>query len=128
MVEPAPELMTERGLPELAYFDAALRLFPDHRFLVFSDDVPRARVFLAPLHSSGVRLRFIEENVVVSLALMARCRHHILTSSTLSFWGAYLDKQQPTGGRTILPSCFFMSHPRAMIPYRSWEVVETTCR
>ena len=64
---------------------------------------------------------FIEENVVMSTLMMSRCDHHILSSSTLSFWGAYLDRKQPTGGRTLLPSEFFVEHGHGMVPYPTWE-------
>ena len=53
---------------------------------------------------------------------MAMCTHHVLTSSTLSFWGAYLDERQPTGGKTILHDSFFDAHGRGMLPYTEWIV------
>ncbi len=115
-----------RAVAPLAYYEAAMASFDAARvrFLVLADNLPRARALLAPLRAArGLDLVFVDENVVVALALMARCTHHILASSTLSFWGAYLDPRQPRGGRTLLPACFFAAHTRAIIPYPEWEVV-----
>ena len=63
--------------------------------------------------------RFLERG---GTSVMALCTHHVLTSSTLSFWGAYLDERQPTGGKTILHASFFDAHGRGMVPYTEWIV------
>jgi hypothetical protein len=38
--------------------------------------------------------------------------------------GAYLDRRQPDGGRTVFPSVFYNDHGRDMIPYATWEAVD----
>ena len=43
--------------------------------------------------------------------------------SSYSFWGAYLDKKQPRGGRTLFPPGFQV-HYRDVWPYSNWELVE----
>lgn len=57
-------------------------------YIVFSDNNERAAQFMNPLTQYGHSWTLVDENVVVSIQLMAMCNHHILTSSTLSFWGA----------------------------------------
>lgn len=66
------------------------RIFEKSRvhYLVFSDNNEKARAFMQPLSAYGHKWTLIDENVVVSIQLMAMSKHHILTSSTLSFWGA----------------------------------------
>lgn len=91
-------------------------------FLVASDNNRRAMEMLYPMRDEGFRFVLVDENVVTTVRLMARCQHHILTSSTLSFWMAYMDEKQPLGGRTIMHSSFFAEHGNDMIPYKEWEV------
>jgi hypothetical protein len=122
--EPANALLKDRAFPPKIFMQSAFeRLGKDKNFLVFADDPVRARQALAPVASAGYALTYIDDNSVMSLKLMSMCKHHILTSSTLSFWGAYLDPRQPTGGRTLLHESFFVSHGKEMVPYTEWEVL-----
>lgn len=122
--EPASNLLTERKFPPKVFIQTAFeRLGKNKLFLVFADDPFRARRELQPVEKAGYNLIYIDENSVMSLKLMSMCKHHILTSSTLSFWGAYLDPRQPGGGRTILHDTFFVSHGSEMVPYKEWEVL-----
>ena len=124
--EPAKVSMSMRDMPSHMYYETAISSFDRSRvrFLVFADDIGRARYILSMLQRYGYKVHFIDENVVMSLLLMSMCTHHIMTSSTLSFWGAYLDPRQPSGGRTILPKSFFKEHGRSVVPYQEWEVLD----
>ena len=142
--EPAAGNLQERGFPPLQYFVEAFASIVGGKdtdtvgngktattFLIFADDVAKAQAQLKPLASQGYSMVYIEENVVTSVRMMAMCKHHIMTSSTLSFWGAYLDPQQmqPGGGRTLLHESFFEQHGKGMIPddyAATWEVLTTT--
>jgi hypothetical protein len=112
------------GFPRLGFFQRALESFASEvTFFVFADDVVKAKGLLSKLEGSdGFKLVFVDENVATSVKMMSLCQHHVLTSSTLSFWGAYLDRKQPHGGRTILDYTFFPAHGKGMIPYSNWEV------
>eukprot|EP00730_Choanoeca_flexa_P018860 TRINITY_DN9192_c0_g1_i1.p1 TRINITY_DN9192_c0_g1~~TRINITY_DN9192_c0_g1_i1.p1 ORF type:complete len:367 (+),score=71.13 TRINITY_DN9192_c0_g1_i1:101-1201(+) len=118
--EPAQNLLDDRKFPPLAFYDHVFsRTFTGApvRYLVFSDDVGTATRFMrqqAAKHNLSYLV--VDENVLVSTLLMSRCKHHVLTSSTLSFWGAYLDPKQPAGGKTILHESFFKDHGRGMMP------------
>ena len=88
-----------RGMPSLDWYKHVLTTEFDPAkvtYLVVSDHLPRAMEIMAsfdaPLNFIGV-----EEDFVSALALMSLCEHHVGTTSTYSFWGAYLDKQQPSG-------------------------------
>eukprot|EP00911_Craspedida_sp_UC1_P002239 UC1_evm2s1704 len=129
--EPSQSLLSERTSPPHHYYSSALRIISKERvghILVFCDDCKKARAIVSMLESEGHTLSIVREsNVVASLALMTRCKNHILTSSTLSFWGAYLDKRQPRFGKTILHTSFFKDHGHDMIPaeYQShWTVLD----
>lgn len=70
--------------------DAALGGEP--RFFVFSDDSAAARQLLSFLPSS--RLCFVSgdpERPWEDMALMARCRNHVVANSSFSWWGAWLN-------------------------------------
>jgi hypothetical protein len=62
--------------------------------------------------------------VYISLIMMSMCDDYILHNSTLSFWGAYLNKNQPKC-KTIMNINFFKNHPRELIPPKyNWKVIE----
>lgn len=123
--EPAKVLVKDRAFPPKHFLQTALeRIGPAVTFVIFADDLNTARKMLEPAEQAGYSFVYVDENVVMSVRLMSLCKHHILTSSTLSFWGAYLDQRQPNGGKTILHESFFVSHGRNMIPYSTWEVIK----
>lgn len=72
----------------LAYYQHAIRQFPaTTRFLVFSDDLAWCRRQFA-----GDQFTFIEgEKDIIDLFLMSQCHHHILSNSSFSWWGAWLN-------------------------------------
>eukprot|EP00048_Salpingoeca_helianthica_P020693 m.247492 g.247492 ORF g.247492 m.247492 type:complete len:360 (-) comp51358_c0_seq1:23-1102(-) len=125
--EPATGLLNDRQFPPKSFYNRVFEKEFNRRavlYVVLADDVKRAEEFMSPLAAYGFHYRIVDDNSVVSLRVMARCRHHVLTSSTLSFWGAYLDEHQPLRGRTILHKTFFTDHGHNIVPYDSWEVYE----
>ncbi|HVV15523.1 MAG TPA: alpha-1,2-fucosyltransferase [Candidatus Paceibacterota bacterium] len=97
---------------------------------VFSDNNEAAKKLIAELAGNSENTyHLIEEGVFPSLIMMSMCRNHILSNSTLSFWGAYLDPRQPAG-KTILHPSFetYHSEPHIecrMIPYPEWIRYDT---
>jgi hypothetical protein len=93
--EPDVGSLRWRSFPTNSWFEHVMstQFFPSITvFLVFSDNMPKARELLKPLIQRGLNIEFIDENIITSMYIMSQCRHHILTSSTASFWGAYLDR------------------------------------
>jgi hypothetical protein len=85
----ATKLLHPRAFPSAQWYDRVLLKEFDPKttlYFVVSDDPDLAADFMA---SFGDLVNFVilRENSVVSLHLMSRCTHHVLTSSTLSFWG-----------------------------------------
>ena len=105
---------TYGGICTDAYYEAAIRLIRRKtrtpHFFIFSNDVDRAGEWLSQRMTNGtlrpeeVTLVFgnDEDDGYLDLALMRRCKHHILANSSFSWWGAYLADKK--GKITIAPS------------------------
>lgn len=69
----------------LSYYDPAMALFHDARFLVFSDDIPECKVMF------GGRVEYSEgRSYLEDFRLMKRCRHFIISNSSFSAMAAVL--------------------------------------
>ncbi|TYO89682.1 alpha-1,2-fucosyltransferase [Oceanicella actignis] len=97
------------GVLPAKYFAAACARIrearPDARFFLFSDQPREARARL-----SGLDLTVVEGGSrAADLALMARCRHHVIANSTFSWWGAWMGP----GGITVAPRQWFAPEKQA---------------
>ena len=76
------------------YYDEASRglreRHPDARFFVFSDDPAWCRSRLLGLGADAVYVAGNAARPELDLYLMSRCRHHIISNSSFSWWGAWL--------------------------------------
>lgn len=95
--------------------------FDDSNILFFSDDIERTKHFSETYGFRKSDCFYIDEDPHVCMILMSMCDKHILTNSTLSFWGAYLDKKQENP-YTFIHESFFENHPKEMIPYNEWQI------
>ena len=105
-----------QNLPD--YYLKSFSNFNDpHNVLIFSDNVVKAenykRFFEKKFPDNTYFI--IDENVYITLIMMSMCDNFILHNSTLSFWGAYLSKNQPSC-KTFLNRNFFRNHPLEIIP------------
>lgn len=85
------------------WIDEAMKKFPGHHFIFFSDDTKWCR------ENYGDRKDVtISEgrNEVDDLVYMSTCEHQICSASTFSWWGAWLN-QNPKK-RIIMPKHWFM--------------------
>jgi hypothetical protein len=108
-----PDVHEAFGLCDPAYYRRAMALLRERlarpQFLVFSDD-PQwcARTFTDPdvaIVSNG------HGDVHADLAGMARCRHHIIANSSLSWWGAWLARRE--GSIVVAPISWYTQSPQA---------------
>jgi len=80
------------GTCEPAYYAAAVALMrariSNPKFFVFSDDPKWCREFFDEKDLAIVSTA--ASDPVDDLAMMARCRHHIVANSSFSWWGAWL--------------------------------------
>lgn len=74
------------NLSATGYYIDATNLFPNRKFLVFSDDILFARTYF-----EGDKFAFDEsENDLDSFNRFASCDSHIIANSSWSAWAAYL--------------------------------------
>lgn len=85
----------------LDYYNSALDKFPGCNVLVFSDDIGWCKD-----HLNRSNTYFIEGNTdVIDLYLMSLCDNNIITNSTFSWWGAWLN--QNSNKKVIAPDKWF---------------------
>ena len=92
-----------------------------HKILVFTDNQEKSNTLLNQLDIPKSDIIFVDEDPHISMFMMAKCDKHILSNSTLSFWGAYLDTKQENP-YTFIHETFFHYHPKSMIPYDNWKL------
>lgn len=64
-----------------------------HKFLVFSDDIPWCKQYFIPAKFPHAFFSFMEGNSIEEdLRLISCCQHQINSSSTYSWWGAWLNR------------------------------------
>lgn len=87
------------NLAATGYYIDATNLFPNRKFLVFSDDIPFAKTYF-----EGDRFAFDDsESDLESFNKFASCDSHIIANSTWSWWGAYLS---PTLAKKVVAPTF----------------------
>ncbi len=106
---------TYGGICTPAYYEGAVRQMLERlgeqvHFYVFSNDEQKAADWIAAMEkrsgAAGVSYTLIrgadEDHGYLDLALMTKCRHHIIANSSFSWWGAWLADH--TGQLIIAPS------------------------
>ena len=119
--EPNAKHILERASPRLGYYvEAMIKTLGDLtgpvRYLVFADDAVRAQSMLASAPAlNSLDVVVMNVNMFSGLYLMTQCQHHVLATSTFSFWGAYLAVKP---GRVIYHSTFTNAHGQYVLPPR----------
>lgn len=80
------------------YYIKALEHFPGGKFIVFSDDVELAKTYF-----TGDRFAFDDsEDDIQAFNKLASCQNQIISNSSWSWWGAYLNSN--VGKKIVCPS------------------------
>jgi hypothetical protein len=105
--------LTAFGICEPAYYDGAMALLRERitspQFQIFSDDPEWCRQ-----HFTDADVRVVSMSggdARDDLAAMARCRHHIIANSSMSWWGAWLGTEPHS--IVIAPMPWYSQSPRA---------------
>ena len=101
----SPENISVYGVCTEEYFERAASLMkkevPGVRFFVFTDDIEWVRRHIQ-LDDDAVIVPNYEISQFAYIELMSLCKHHIISNSSFSWWGAVLNEQG--GARVICPS------------------------
>jgi hypothetical protein len=86
------QLSEKLSLMTMDYYKKALAMFPNHKVLVFSDDINWCKENLNELSDS---LEFSEgKSEIEDLILMANCEHNILANSTFSYAASWFNRNK----------------------------------
>ena len=107
------------------YYPKCIDMISQHinnpEYFVFSDDVDAAKEYFGRLNIK--ELHFIEgnsgNNCWMDMYLMSKCRHHIISNSSFSFWGAYLSEND---GVVISPSVGMNSSSKPFV-CEGWKTI-----
>jgi len=76
-------------LSQTDYYERAIAMFPNEKFLVFSDDL----LWCDEKWGHDERFKVVYGNdELADLNCMASCQHNIIANSSFSWWGAYLNR------------------------------------
>jgi hypothetical protein len=106
-----PARVRFHGWLDDTYYRRALKVMygavkPEMTIFVFSDDPAAAEAVLDFVPAASlVHVRGDPDRPWEDLALMARCRHHVIANSSFSWWGAWLN---PTPDKVVIaPRAWF---------------------
>ena len=103
------------------YYEKATALFPDDKFLIFTDDP----IFVTnewKLYDQK-RMTLVEGGSdIQDMNKMAACKGHIIANSTFSWWGAWLSPNYPYN-RVIAPNQWFADGIDRTVMPDHWEQI-----
>jgi len=85
---------------DMAWYNSAMGIINAEHYIVFSDDIEYARQ-----NFIGDKFIFVEDKDYIELFLMSLCKHNIISSSSFSWWGAWLNKND--NKKVIAPAKWF---------------------
>jgi hypothetical protein len=87
--EKHPEVTDEFYFKSIYYFIG----MGIQKFQIYSDDIPYCKTYFIPAKFPHAHFAFMEGNSIEEdLRLISCCAHHINSSSTYSWWGAWLNR------------------------------------
>lgn len=74
---------------DMNWYNSAMNMINAERYIVFSDDIEYAKQ-----NFIGDKFIFVNDKDYIELFLMSMCKHNIISSSSFSWWGAWLNKNE----------------------------------
>lgn len=90
------------SLCDTDYYERAIAMFPDEKFLVFSDDIEWCK----SKWGLDERFEFSTGTEIEDMNSMSRCKAHIIANSSFSWWGAWLSSSYPNN-KVIAPKAWY---------------------
>jgi len=122
------ELRDRFPLYSIGFYEEALRKIKHKgHVLIFSDHQERARKFFRKLSRQKNVLFVDNENAVEDLFLISQCHDNIITNSTFSWWGAWLNRHPDK--TVVIPMPWFRSGQKYQmqgIECEGWTKVAAT--
>lgn len=103
-------------LATTGYYIDATNLFPNRKFLVFSDDIPFAKTYF-----EGDKFAFDDSvDSIEALNKMASCDGIIMANSSLSWWASFL---APASGKIVAPKLWFTDGINRVTFPKKWTII-----
>lgn len=100
---------------DMQYYNKAMNIIKAEKYIIFSDDIEWCKN-----NFRDDKFIFIEEIDYIELFLQSKCSHNIISNSSFSWWGAYLNDNP--NKKVIAPKKWFGNNkynPKDIIPV-SW--------
>ncbi len=95
------------------------------QFILVTDNIRKLQGMIEQEYAADwarLTYKIIDEDYATTLAMMSMCQHHIGSAASISFWGAYLDKNQPRG-KTFFPPEYRRQHDMWKFPFDEWREI-----
>lgn len=119
-----PENIDVFGVCDSDYYNRALKLLKEikaySKLYVFSDDLEWVKNNVE-IPSGAVFIPNYDISQFAYIELMSKCRHHIISNSSFSWWGAVLNSKE--NAIVIAPS-LWMRNTKKTIALDSWKKIE----
>ena len=103
------------NLSETDYYERAMALFPNEKFLVFSDDPEWCK----EKFKNNLDIQVMDKgNEIDDFNLLASCKHLIIANSSFSWWAAYLCPDE--GKKIVAPKQWYTDGEQRTKCPESW--------
>lgn len=102
------------------YYEKAIAMFPDEKFVIFTDDPEWVENNWILFDKS--RMTISHGTEIEDMNNMAACKAHIIANSTFSWWGAWLSPKYPHN-RVIAPKNWFADGVERTVLPNHWEKI-----
>jgi hypothetical protein len=85
---------------DMNWYTTAMDIVKAEKYIIFSDDIEYAKKNFV-----GDKFNFINDKDYNELFIMSMCKHNIISSSSFSWWGAWLNKNKDK--KVIAPKKWF---------------------